>query len=158
VQSSWCRPAGADHALKPPVPSFTALQTLNLSCQYQQQGASSKCKLVVYYNSTVPSLRSLKPFGIPTYALPKLPSAPLRSAEMNATEMKLNRTEPIYNSIMWPLLYFHGGPSCHVRFESPVIREVELPKQSGEGSQVLPGLQLYEQQCSMMQHHLGILL
>ena len=27
----------------------------------------------------------------------------------------------------WPLLYFHGGPGCHVLLEDPVIEGVTLP-------------------------------
>jgi len=90
----------------------------------------------VYYNSTVTTLQSKRQFGIPTYALPKLDRADLRSAAVNASEQILNRTEPIYNAIMWPLMYFFGGPSCHVLLDSPVIRGVRLPMQPNEATQV----------------------
>lgn len=58
------------------------------------------------------------------------------SAAFNATEEPLNRTEQVYGSMMWPFLYFYGGPGCNVLIENPVVRGLQLPNVSKHDTQV----------------------
>lgn len=65
------------------------------------------------------------PFGVPAAQLPS-PAAAWGTQEFNTTEGPLNRTEPIYKGIIWPMLYLHGGPTCHVLLKSPTITGCQL--------------------------------
>jgi hypothetical protein len=82
------------------------------------------CDLVVYYNTTkVPGLP--RPVGVPSAAFPPPPSFPIATRKA-AGEAALNRTEPQFNATLFPLLYFHGGAGCKLRFRLPIISGVNL--------------------------------
>lgn len=38
--------------------------------------------------------------------------------------------------MMWPFLYFYGGPGCNVLLESPVVKGLQLPNVSKHDTQV----------------------
>jgi hypothetical protein len=123
----------------------TVLQGFGLDCK-RLRDAPASCNLVVYYNSTgnvagssdstaVVGLSIQPPFGIPARQLPH-PRPAWNSAQFNATETQLNRTESIYNSTLWPMLYFHGGRSCNLVLTTPLITGVRLQDAPHEASAV----------------------
>jgi hypothetical protein len=91
-------------------------------------------------------------FGVPAKLLPQRPA--WASVPTDPTEQKLNRTEPIYKATVWPMLYFHGGPSCNLVL-TPRISGVQLPGSPLDLSVVrelnlacFAGLQLVGQGCA----------
>jgi hypothetical protein len=114
-----------------------ALQAFNISCQ-KQPTAPADCNLLLYYNSTgvfkdgttnMSGLIKL-PFGIPADQLPD-PVAQGGTAEFNATKIPLNRTELVYNATLRPMLFFFGGPTCHVVLNNPKIVGCQLKETVG---------------------------
>lgn len=86
--------------------------------------AEPPCDLVVYSNTTkVPGLP--RPVGVPSAAFPPPPSFPIATRKATA-EAVLNRTELQFNATLFPLLYFHGGAGCNLRFRSPIVKGVYL--------------------------------
>jgi hypothetical protein len=104
----------------------------SLSC-HQAPTAAAGCKLVIYYNSTgpfnnadfaTPAAIIKPPFqGVSAGVL--RPPPPWGAADFASKEGTLNRTEVLHNSMIWPILYFHGGPACSVLLESPYIHGVK---------------------------------
>lgn len=120
-----------------------ALQAFNISCQ-KQPTAPADCNLLLYYNSTgmfedgTTNMSGLikPPFGIPAGQLPD-PVAPYYTADFNATEVPLNRTEPVYNATLRPMLFFFGGPTCHVVLNNPKIAGCQLKESVGADQAVV---------------------
>jgi hypothetical protein len=114
-----------------------ALQAFNISCQ-KLPTAPADCTLMLYYNSTgmfedgTTNMSELikPPFEIPADQLPDH-VAPWGTAEFNATEGPLNRTEPVYNATLRPMLFFFGGPTCHVVLTKPKIAGCQLKESVG---------------------------
>lgn len=106
---------------------------LTLSCHLVDDATANACNLVVYYNRTL--VADAGSFGIRAAPLP-FPAPRPFSAAYNATELKLNRTEPVYNSTLWMLLLFHGGSGCHVRFSNPEVTGINLPSAPNAPTQV----------------------
>lgn len=107
------------------------LQESRLDCKQLPDAAAADCRLVVYYNGTgpFPSSSNLAgllrpPFGVPAKSLPS-PVPPWESAAFNETETAINRTEVIYKATKWPVVFFHGGPSCHLLLASPRIHHIQ---------------------------------
>jgi hypothetical protein len=107
------------------------MQNFNLSCQ-PMPGAPAGCKLVVYHNNTGPFYEgdtdmaaAVKP-PFPGVANGTL-QAPgqFNTAAFNATEGPLNRTELVYGSTIWPILFFHGTSTCNILLEAPFIHNVK---------------------------------
>jgi hypothetical protein len=107
------------------------MQNFSLACQ-PVPGAPAGCKLVVYYNNTGPFYEGntdmaavVKPpfMGVASGTL--RPPPPFNTAAFDATEGPLNRTEVVYRSTIWPIMFFHGTPVCSILFESPFIHNVK---------------------------------
>jgi hypothetical protein len=76
-------------------------------------------------------------FGIDAGTLPvegfEVP--PYTEDVLNRTQWWLEDGKPV-QAVSWPLLYFHGGPGCHLLLDKPVIRGVTLPYKQRRATQV----------------------
>jgi hypothetical protein len=116
---------------------------LQLHCQRLQQQATSHsssrqpCNLKLFYNNINITVPDPSTFGIDAGMLP------VEGSEVPPyTQQVLNRTKEreqdgkMVQDVLWPLLYFHGGPGCNVLLERPVIRAMRRPYADKRATQV----------------------
>lgn len=128
-----CSTASVHKSYQPLLPCmcvlFCSVQEFKLTCT-PLPGAPPACKLMVYYNNTGPFGASKEaptglvkpPFGVPAQ---QLGHPQWGSPTFNAIEGPLNRTETVYKSTTWPILYFYGSKACNVVLEKPTIESVK---------------------------------
>jgi hypothetical protein len=119
-----------------PTPGLSHVQGFKLNCQ-QQRAAPASCDLVVYYHTkdaVADNPLPIEPaFGVRAERLPPRPAWAL--VPDDPTEQMLNRTEPIYNATVWPMLYFHATNSC-ILVVTPHISGVRLPDKDSDSTAV----------------------
>lgn len=93
------------------------------------------CGLKVFYNTSYPGLPDSRTWGVDVGVLPRHGPVPGGEVLPYAADA-FNRSDKSYNSTLWPLLYFHGGPGCAVLLEDPVIVGVNFPDAPHEATQV----------------------
>jgi hypothetical protein len=108
---------------------------LQLQCwRLQQQAATSAsitepCRLKVFYNTTNITVPDPSTFSIDAGTLPvegfEVP--PYTEDALNRTETFKLQNGTCVQHVNCPLLYFHGGPSCNLLLDKPVICGVKLP-------------------------------
>jgi hypothetical protein len=130
-QAHWARTARGvfDPNLSYPVPA----QERKIQCR--RLTTQPPCGLRLFYNTSFSGLPDPATWGVDVGVLPR--HGPIPGGEvLPFAADAYNRTESAYNSTMWPLLYFYGGPGCSVLLGDPVILGVNFPGAPKQASPV----------------------